>query len=51
MPAVLVEIGYISNPLEDQKLSQDAGRQAVAQALARSILSFREKQARQAATP
>ena len=40
MPAVLVEVGYVTNRSEAQQLSQAAYRQAAAQAIARGILRY-----------
>lgn len=39
-PAVLVELGYLSNPWEARLLASDAHRRAVANALADGILDF-----------
>ncbi len=40
MPAVLVEVGFISNPQEARKLSTPSYQQAVAEGIARGILDF-----------
>lgn len=42
MPAVLVEIGYISNKGGEKKLRNSAYREKMAQSLARGILNFRQ---------
>jgi N-acetylmuramoyl-L-alanine amidase len=42
MPAVLVEIGFLSNPDEEQQLVADAYQSAVAQAILDGLLRFRE---------
>ncbi len=39
MPAVLVEVGYLSNPREASRLSRPEYRQAAARAISRGILS------------
>lgn len=43
MPAVLVEIGFISHPEEGRRLAEDAYQQAVAVALRDGIRAFRER--------
>jgi len=40
MPAVLIEIGYISNPTDAAKIKDSAYRQKMAEAIARGILAF-----------
>jgi len=40
MPAVLVEVGFITNPAEEQRLAQESYRQQIASALARSIGAY-----------
>lgn len=40
MPAVLVEVGYLSNPAQGAALASGAGQRAVAEALARGIIEF-----------
>src|SRR5262249_13395272 len=40
MPAVLVEIGFISNPVEEASLKTDEYRDKIAQALARAVVQF-----------
>jgi N-acetylmuramoyl-L-alanine amidase len=42
MPAVLVEIGYLSNPDQEQKLASSNYQDTVAQALLDAIVQFRE---------
>jgi N-acetylmuramoyl-L-alanine amidase len=53
MPAVLVEIGFLTNPDEEQQLTSDAYQATVAQALLDGLLRFREAadQARTAPPP
>ncbi len=41
MPAVLVELGFLSNPDEEAKLQEPAHRTALAAALVRAIVRFR----------
>jgi N-acetylmuramoyl-L-alanine amidase len=41
MPAVLVEIGYLSNPDEEKALASPAYQDKVAQALLDAITAFR----------
>lgn len=40
MPAVLVEIGFISNPKEERKLSRTSGQSQIAAAISRGIKGF-----------
>lgn len=40
MPAVLVELGYLSNPAQARYLNSDAGQRAVGRKLAQGILRF-----------
>ncbi len=40
MPAVLVEVGFVSNSLEGERLSSDYIQEKIARALFKSILSF-----------
>jgi N-acetylmuramoyl-L-alanine amidase len=42
MPAVLVEMGFISNPGEEKQLNSPAFQQAIVQSLVASMASFRE---------
>ena len=42
MPAVLVEIGFISNPEQEKQLGTDAFQNTVVQALVEAIVSFRD---------
>ena len=42
MPAVLVEMGFISNPEQEKQLSSDAFQNAVVQALVGSIIRYRD---------
>jgi len=41
MPAILVEVGFLSNPDEAGKLASDAYRDRIADALARAVATFR----------
>ncbi len=40
MPAVLVEVGFLSNPQEERLLRQEAFQEDVAEAVARAVLEF-----------
>jgi N-acetylmuramoyl-L-alanine amidase len=40
MPAVLVEVGYVSNRREASRLAQPSYRQAIAKAIAKGIASY-----------
>jgi N-acetylmuramoyl-L-alanine amidase len=42
MPAVLVEIGFLSNPPQEQQLNSDGFQGAIVQALVDSIVRFRD---------
>ena len=42
MPAALVELGFVSNPQQEQQLNSDAFQGAVVQALVDSIIRFRD---------
>lgn len=42
VPAVLVEVGFISNPSEEKKLRSQAYRDRIAKAIASGIIKFRE---------
>ncbi len=43
MPAVLVEVGFISNPEEEIKLSQSVYQERIARAIATGILNFEKE--------
>lgn len=43
MPAVLVEIGFVSNPREEQVLASRTQQQAIAEQLARSVRGFLDR--------
>ncbi|MBM3324337.1 MAG: N-acetylmuramoyl-L-alanine amidase [Calditrichaeota bacterium] len=43
MPAILLEVGYLSNPEDESFLSTKRGRQKVAEALARAILEMKSR--------
>ncbi len=52
MPAVLVEMGFISNPGEEKQLNSTPFQQAIVQSLVASVVSFREYlEGRRATTP
>jgi N-acetylmuramoyl-L-alanine amidase len=51
MPAVLVELAFISNPDEEKLLASDAWQARVAQALMRGIGRFEGEQARRVGSP
>jgi N-acetylmuramoyl-L-alanine amidase len=41
MPAVLVEVGFLSNPAEEKLLESDERQDTIAQALRRAVVAFR----------
>ena len=43
MPKILVEIGFISNRMEEKKLGQNAYRQRIAEGLLGAIMTFKKK--------
>jgi N-acetylmuramoyl-L-alanine amidase len=43
MPAVLVEIGFLTNPDEERVLSREAERERLVEGLAEAVLAFRER--------
>ena len=43
MPAILVELGYITNPQEEQFLSSEYGQSIMASAIFRSIRDYKER--------
>jgi N-acetylmuramoyl-L-alanine amidase len=43
MPAVLIEIGFLTNPKEVKKLSQNKHQDLIAEKIYSAILSFKEK--------
>ncbi len=43
MPALLVELGYITNPQEEQFLSSDYGQSIMASAIFRSVRDYKER--------
>jgi N-acetylmuramoyl-L-alanine amidase len=45
MPAVLVEMGFISNPEQEKQLASDSFQNDIAQALVESIIRFRDTRA------
>jgi hypothetical protein len=42
MPAVLVEVGFLTNPDEERQLVSDAHQNTIAQALVDGLLRYRE---------
>jgi N-acetylmuramoyl-L-alanine amidase len=51
MPAVLVEVGFISNPAEEKKLKSPEFQQALADAIGRAVAKFFAKRAPAAVRP
>jgi N-acetylmuramoyl-L-alanine amidase len=51
MPAVLVEMGFISNPDQEKQLASDAFQSTLVQALVDSVVAFRTSRAERAETP
>jgi N-acetylmuramoyl-L-alanine amidase len=43
MPAILVELGFVSNPAEEARLKDDAYRNRIVEALARAVQSYRQQ--------
>lgn len=43
MPRVLIEMGFVSNPVEGEKLNSEEGQQEIAQAIANAIISYRNE--------
>lgn len=43
VPAVLVEMGFLSNPVEDRRLAEDTYRDKVAQGIADGVMSWLER--------
>ncbi|MEN9876161.1 MAG: hypothetical protein RLZZ529_1158 [Bacteroidota bacterium] len=43
MPRVLIEMGFISNPLEGELLKSEEGQQDMAEAIANAIISYRNE--------
>ena len=41
MPAALVEIGFITNPQEEQRLRDDGYRDRIARALAAGLVTYK----------
>lgn len=46
MPAVLVEVGFLTNPDQEKQLTSDAYQATIAQALVDAIVQFRDRGAR-----
>ena len=42
MPAVLVEMGFISNPEQEKQLASESFQTSIVQALVESLLRFRD---------
>jgi N-acetylmuramoyl-L-alanine amidase len=51
MPAVLVEMGFISNPEQEKQLGSDAFQSSIVQALVDSIVRFRDSRSTRAPVP
>ena len=51
MPAVLVEVGFLSNKDEARSITRPETQAKIVQALAESVFSFRDRQARQLGVP
>jgi len=51
MPAVLVEVGFLSNRQEARSITRPETQQKIVQALAESVFAFRDRQARQLGVP
>jgi N-acetylmuramoyl-L-alanine amidase len=43
MPAVLIELGFISNPTEEQFLRSDSGQRLLAESIFNGIKNYRTK--------
>jgi N-acetylmuramoyl-L-alanine amidase len=43
MPAILVELGFVSNPTEEARLKDDAYRNRIVEALARAVQGYRQQ--------
>ena len=43
MPRVLIEMGFISNPEEGNRLDSEEGQQAIAEAIANAILKYKKE--------
>lgn len=46
MPSVLVEVGFISNPAEEQYLRSEAGQDALAMSIYRAVVEYKQRQER-----
>jgi N-acetylmuramoyl-L-alanine amidase len=44
MPSVLIELGYISTPDEEQYLNSSKGQQAMAQSIYKAFVNYKKKQ-------
>jgi N-acetylmuramoyl-L-alanine amidase len=42
MPSILLETGYISNPIEEQRLTSDDYRQRLADAVVNAVRAYRQ---------
>ncbi|MFD2146440.1 N-acetylmuramoyl-L-alanine amidase family protein [Mucilaginibacter antarcticus] len=43
MPSVLIEIGYINNPEEEEYLNSEEGQEQIVNSIVRSIQSYKDK--------
>jgi N-acetylmuramoyl-L-alanine amidase len=43
MPRVLIEMGFISNPTEGERLDTDAGQQEIAESIANAIIGYKKE--------
>jgi N-acetylmuramoyl-L-alanine amidase len=43
MPRILIEMGFISNPVEGAKLDSEEGQEEIAQAIADAIISYKKE--------
>jgi N-acetylmuramoyl-L-alanine amidase len=50
MPAVLVEIGFISNPQEEERLTDEGYRDRIARALSAGVAAYKQRSAPRAGT-
>lgn len=51
MPAVLVEVGFLTNPDEEQQLTSETYQSAIVQAIADGVIRYRDLAARSETTP
>ena len=43
VPAILIELGFLSNPAEEARLKDSAYRDRIVEALARAVQGFRQR--------